>query len=248
MISANAELMIGGSKLSLKLVVPVSEVPPESLVPTLRELCNRVVDDVAETAQANGYEISCKMGCGACCRQYVPISPSEARLMATLVEEMPEPRRTEIKQRFEQAVERFKASDVVENAINYNRLPEEDQMKMAVDYFQLGIACPFLENESCSIYPDRPLICREYLVTSSPSHCANFGSDHIQRLKLPVSVAETFSTMEHVRRKGVHPCFPLILALEWTDNDPDEPKLLPGPKWVQYFFEDLSGVKIPAAE
>ncbi|HEY5241787.1 MAG TPA: YkgJ family cysteine cluster protein [Polyangiaceae bacterium] len=30
------------------------------------------------------------------------------------------------------------------------------------------VSCPFLEEESCSIHPDRPPICREYLVTSSP--------------------------------------------------------------------------------
>ena len=37
------------------------------------------------------------------------------------------------------------------------------------EYFQLGIPCPFLEEESCSIYHDRPITCREYLVTSPPA-------------------------------------------------------------------------------
>jgi Fe-S-cluster containining protein len=32
--------------------------------------------------------------------------------------------------------------------------------------------CPFLEDESCSIHPDRPLVCREYLVTSPAELCA----------------------------------------------------------------------------
>jgi hypothetical protein len=35
-----------------------------------------------------------------------------------------------------------------------------------VRYFLQGVACPFLEAESCGIHPDRPLACREYLVTS----------------------------------------------------------------------------------
>lgn len=244
-ISASAELLIGGYKLKLNLVVPTNEVPPESLMPALRELCNQVADGVVQIAQDNGEELSCKQGCGACCRQYVPVSPAEARLMVELVEEMPEPGRSIIKQRFDQAVQRFKASEVMETAMNYNRLPEAARMKMVNDYFQLAITCPFLEQESCSIYADRPLICREYLVISSPKHCATLDGEHIKRLKLPVSVAETFSNMEGARRKGVNPCIPLIMALEWTADHPDDCEHLPGPKWVQYIFEDLSGAEIP---
>ncbi len=40
-------------------------------------------------------------------------------------------------------------------------------------YFHLGIACPFLEDESCSIHADRPISCREYLVTSPAVNCAD---------------------------------------------------------------------------
>ena len=247
-ISANAELLIGSYKLKLNLVVPTDEVPPESLMPTLRELCNQVVEGVEQIVQENGDEISCRMGCAACCRQYVPISPAEARLLVELVAEMPEPRRSIIKQRFEEAVQRFKESEVLEPAMNYNRLPEAKRMKMVKDYFQLEIACPFLEDESCSIYADRPLICREYLVISSPKHCATLDEDHIKRLKLPVSVAETFSNMEGARRTGENPCIPLIMALEWTADHPDDCEYLPGPRWVQYIFEDLSGAKIPEPE
>jgi len=245
MISASTEMMIGDYKLSLKLVVPTEEILPEALVPALRELTNQVVEDVEEGAESHGYPISCKKGCGACCRQYVPISPSEARLMANMVEEMPEPRRSNIKQRFADAVQQFMTSEVVDRAMNYSGLAEDERRGMVRDYFQLGIACPFLEDESCSIHPQRPLICREYLVTSSPEHCASLDRGKIMRLKLPVSVAETFSSMEGVRRVGKDPCFPLILALEWAANDPNQPVLFPGPKWVQYFFEDLSGKKIP---
>lgn len=217
-------------------------------MPTLRELCNQVVEGVEQIAQENGHEISCRKGCAACCRQYVPISPAEARMLVELMEEMPESRRSIIKQRFEEAAHRFKQSDVMESAMNYNRLPEAERLKMAKDYFRLGIACPFLENESCSIYLDRPLICREYLVISSPKHCATLDGEHIKRLKLPVSVAETFSNMEGARRKGVNPCIPLIMAPEWTADHPEDCEYLPGPKWVQHIFEDLSGAKIPEPE
>lgn len=247
-LTANAEMVIGGYKLKLKLEVPTAEMPAESMLPALRALCNQVVDGVEETARKNGSDISCRAGCGACCRQYVPISPAEARMIAELVERMPEERKTRLKRRFSEAAERFRASAVKENAMNYNRLPTDERIAMIKDYFRLGIACPFLEDESCSIYADRPLICREYLVISSPEHCATLDEGGIRRLQLPVSVAQTFSEMEGVRRAGVHPCLPLVLALEWTADHPEEQKLLPGTRWVQYFFEDLSGADIPDAD
>jgi Fe-S-cluster containining protein len=204
-LSATTELRIGGNKLKLKLVVPANEVPPESLLPTLHELTNLIVDGVEQKVQKQGVEISCKKGCSACCRQHVPISPAEARLMHAIAENMPEPGRSEFKQRFEQAVQRLRVSGIMD-AMNYHRLSAQETGAMVKSYFDLEIPCPFLEEESCSIHPFRPLICREYLGISSPNHCAKLEEEHIKRLKLPVSVADTFSSMDGVkkRRKQIH--------------------------------------------
>jgi Fe-S-cluster containining protein len=244
-LSATTELRIGGNKLKLKLVVPANEVPPESLLPTLHELSNLIVDGVEQKVKKQGVEISCKKGCSACCRQHVPISPAEARLLTAIVENMPDPGRSEIEKRFEQAAQRLRASGIMDQAMNYHRLSEEKTAAMVKDYFELGIACPFLEDESCSVHPFRPLICREYLVISSPSHCAKLEEKYIKRLKFPVSVADTFSGMDGVRKKGENKYIPLVMALEWTEKHATDCEYRPGPKWVQEFFTDLSGAEIP---
>ncbi len=244
-ISATTELLIGGNKLKLKLVVPVDPVPSESLLPALHEFCSHIVDGVAENAQNQGASISCKEGCGACCRQHVPISPAEGRLIASVIENLPETRQAIIRKRFAKAVHRLRESGAMDKAMNYHQLSKEETIAMAKEYFELGIACPFLENESCSIHPFRPLICREYLVISSPSHCAKLEGEKIKRLQLPVSVAKTFSAMDGVHTKGENQYIPLIMALEWTEEYTDDLELRPGPKWVQNFFQDLSGSEIP---
>jgi len=244
-ISATTELRIGGNNLKLKLVVPASDVPPESLLPTLHELSNLIVDGVEQKVQRQGVEISCKKGCGACCRQHVPISPAEARLLTAVVKNMPDPGRLEIEKRFAQAAQQLRESGIMDQAMNYHRLSEKETGAMVKDYFELGIACPFLEDESCSVHPFRPLICREYLVISSPNHCAKLEEKHIKRLKLPVSVADTFSGMNGVRKKGENKYIPLVMALEWTEQHSDDCEYRPGPKWVQSFFADLSGAEIP---
>ena len=53
-------------------------------------------------------------------------------------------------------------------------------------YFSEQIACPFLEDESCSIYPVRPSICREYIVYSPPEYCVDPFTNSIERLHLSV--------------------------------------------------------------
>lgn len=245
-LTATAELRIGSQKLKLKLVVPAGEVPPEVLLPSLQQLSDRVVEGVEDKVRRNGLKISCRKGCGACCRQLVPISPAEARLLAEIVENMPEEARAVVRERFDQAVRRLQESGLQEQAVNYHRLPEPELRSMGRAYFELGIACPFLDDEACSIHPFRPLVCREYLVISSPEHCATLAEEHIRRLQFPVSIASAFAGMDGVSTPGENIYLPLIQALQWSAAHAGEVKLRPGPKWVQAFFKDLSGADIPA--
>jgi hypothetical protein len=67
-------------------------------------------------------------------------------------------------------------------------LPDSQFDELGHLYFEPAIACPFLEDESCSIHPDRPLACREYLVSSPASACAHPSPESIERVDLPLLV------------------------------------------------------------
>src|SRR5580704_8020412 len=69
----------------------------EALLPVFQGLTNEVARRGAAKAVADGEKISCRAGCGACCRQAVPVAEAEARMLAALVAAMPEPRRSEIR-------------------------------------------------------------------------------------------------------------------------------------------------------
>ncbi len=58
--------------------------------------------------------------------------------------------------------------------------------KLAIDYLYERIPCPFLEEERCSIYSIRPLICREYMVTSPPEHCFDPATLKAVPVRLPL--------------------------------------------------------------
>jgi Fe-S-cluster containining protein len=174
----------------------------------------------------------------------VPISEVEARRLGELVEEMPEPRRTEIRARFAEARRRLDEAGLLENLLHPEQLKEGEGRPLGLKYFFQGIACPFLEEESCSIYHDRPIACREYLVTSPAENCARPSAETVQCVKLPLKVSNALTHLDRVAPGARFIRWvPLILAPEWAATHPEEPLLRSGPEWLRDFFEHLTGKK-----
>ena len=190
--------------------MPEGPVAVEDVLPVLQGLSSLFVERATTQAAAEGRAVSCRAGCGACCRQLVPVAAAEARALARLVEAMPEPRRSEVRRRFDQGLETLNALGVLD------RLDQDPASRQAVglDYFSAGVACPFLEDEACSIHPDRPLSCREYLVTSPPALCAEPSPD-VQILKLEAH--PSLALLQADLRDG---WVPLMLALVQDAQSP----------------------------
>jgi Fe-S-cluster containining protein len=147
----------------------------DELLPIAHELI------AADTAMiAADHELSCRAGCGACCRQAVPVTPAEVRHIRDHLEALP----TEERHLFETRIAE------VREELNVARAGT--QVVDMVGYFRLGVACPFLVDESCGIHAARPLACREYVVTSDPVHCQALGSEQIVRLSARRDVVAGF--------------------------------------------------------
>src|SRR5262249_10360984 len=106
-VTGEIVLSIGGEPVKMSMTVPAVPVKPHRMLPVFQKMTNAFVEISAVAAGAGGQTISCRAGCGACCRQPVPIAEIEIYHLAEVVEAMPEPRRTEIKERFRKAVEYF---------------------------------------------------------------------------------------------------------------------------------------------
>jgi len=178
-------LVLADKPVTLELIVPTHPVGFESILPILQDLTDFIVERSVRAAEAEGRTISCHAGCGACCRQLVPISQTEARALAALVDTMPEPRRIELHRRFDDALHSLHAAGVVAEIDTAREDTVDKLAKLGIRYFQQGVACPFLEEESCSIHPDRPLSCRQYLVTSPAPNCASPSPKTIELVSLP---------------------------------------------------------------
>jgi Fe-S-cluster containining protein len=202
-------LVVGGEQLPLELRVPGGPVTVETLLPILRGLSSLFADRAAARAEAAGRPISCRAGCAACCRHMVPLAPSEAYALARLVDALPEPRRTEIRRRFDAAIEQ--AGDVIDRQPTDTA---EERLALGHAYLDLGLACPFLEDEACSIYADRPMACREYMVSSPAENCRDPRQLETEQLALD---AYAMPALVEFEASG---WVPLIQALRYRDENP----------------------------
>ena len=215
MRTATVELKVARSSLRFKLTVPDDATRKLELLPLFRSLADTIVDAAVDDAKASGCTISCKKGCGACCRQVVPISDVEAESIRRLVDELPEPRRSAIVERFERARQSLADAGLLETLRAAQRVPAGDAEALGIAYFTLGIPCPFLEDESCSIHPERPLACREYLVTTPAANCARPTPETIHCVRVPARVSRAIRRIGGDVPRDQEPWIPLVLALEW---------------------------------
>lgn len=207
-------LEVGGERIPVEMTVPAGPVAVEDLLPIVHGLSSLFATRATARAEAEGREISCRAGCGACCRQLVPVAPAEARALARLVETMPEPRREGVRRRFDAALDILEPLGLMER-LDQNR---DDRQAIARAYFAADVACPFLEDEACSIHADRPLSCREYLVTSPPDLCATL-SPGIEKVTL--EARPSLALLNADLRDG---WLPLVLSLVQDAQAPPSPR------------------------
>jgi Fe-S-cluster containining protein len=111
--TASLDLSVAGKRLKIEVSVPEAPVRAHQLLPLFRSLADSFVGLAVDSAEAAGAKISCRKGCGACCRQLVPISETEARQLTEMVAGMPEPRRSEILSRFQSARRRLEETGLL---------------------------------------------------------------------------------------------------------------------------------------
>lgn len=184
-----ARLRIGDESVLLQGRAQTGSMRLVDFLPVLQSFDNAITDAAARAAERMGKQISCSAGCGACCRQMVPLGDDEAARLLELVEQMPEERREEVRERFRDAVRRLSEAGLL------------DCVR--------------------SVHPDRPLRCREYLVTSPAENCRDPGRGRIEMVPIPRSVS---SLLFRFLGEGERPRWtPMILMLEWAEQHSGEP-------------------------
>jgi Fe-S-cluster containining protein len=210
------QVPVGGGFLNAAANLPTGRTTLTQLLPVIQNIENAILARVGEEANEAGTPISCRAGCGACCRQMVPVSFFEAEALAEWFETLPEQRRLELEGRFHRALLALRDAGVIEKLVGDEwTLDKETATQMAVDYFHAGVPCPFLEDESCSIHPIRPLSCREYLVTSPPALCKDPSVNQVAGIQLPVKLSRVLFAFGQKMAQERRGWVPLIFLMAW---------------------------------
>lgn len=249
-VTANITLGCADWRIETRVTVPTGPIQPVELLPVIQSFADGVARSVAEATEQTGTKISCKKGCGACCRQVVPLSELEVLQLRELVCAMPEPRQARLRRRFEEARKKLDEAGLWE-VLRHPTTPNDqaDQTEtatthvdtaFALEYFRQGIPCPFLEEESCSIYEDRPVACRQYLVTSPAENCADPSPETVKSVPLPLRPLNALLRFTAARCGTPVRWLPLIVALEWDGTPACAQAPRPGPALVEEFFSQVA--------
>jgi Fe-S-cluster containining protein len=185
------------------------------LVPTACQLTDALVERAARVEQEAGRSVSCRAGCGACCRHMVPVSPPEAFHLLDVVESFaPERRQAALKQ-FDQIGSVLDKRKMIDELLD-PEVVNEPALPVARQYFALGLPCPFLVDESCSIHPYRPVACRDYNVTSPAAWCAQPYEHEVAKVPMPLPLSVPLARLTGALT-GAKPCLiPLALVPRWA--------------------------------
>lgn len=212
--SVQVHIEMLGELRHFELPMAVGPARLEDLLPAARLL----IREAAEVAlQTEGQSPSCRAGCGACCRQLVTLTLAEAGRIAEVIGDMDLPRRELILSRIASALAKLESAGLLgprgDRRWRVGGQEEDPDDALARQYFRLNIPCPFLEEESCSIHPERPLVCREYLVTSDPVHCTTQAPGAVKLvpyLSVTRAVGHAARKLTEASTDGI----PLLLVIE----------------------------------
>jgi hypothetical protein len=112
-----------------------------------------------------------------------------------------------------------------------------------VRYFRLGLDCPFLERDLCSIHDRRPVTCRDYAVTTPAAACSDvFDGAAVRKVPMPEPLTTALARVA-ARMTGRPPALvPLPLAPRWAaEHDDIARQTWPGMDLVAALFGELGG-------
>jgi Fe-S-cluster containining protein len=241
LIPTTISLEFGETSFQSEAELPFYPVELAAMLPAFRRIADQLVDVAIEKAAGENKAISCKKGCGACCRMAVPVSEPEAYRLREVVDAMPEPQKSIVQERFALGMDVFRRAGLLTNMFQRVSGEEEEQSAMAkLDaYYATGVACPFLEEESCSIYEERPLICREFLVHSPAENCANIDGAGVERLPTLARPGDALILIASNPNEKRVASMPMIQILEWTSEHPNLAEANTGPEWMSLFVQTL---------
>ncbi|MFO0699722.1 MAG: YkgJ family cysteine cluster protein [Nitrospira sp.] len=215
-------LNTSAGQITTAVDVPTGFVPITAIVPFMRRLGEEAQALEVTRLAEQGKVPSCQKGCAACCRMLVPLSAPEAFAVRDWVRSRSAEQQGRIITRFAEAKVRLLAHGIWQQLSELCEVSAHSSDEALDDvnrrYYALRMACPFLEEEMCSIYDERPAACRELLVTSPADRCADLIANPVETIPTPMRMSTVLGLLWQDVASTSTRLIPLPLALDWAET------------------------------
>ncbi len=199
------------SSFSCTVSPPDGAVSFVDILPEVYLISDKFLESQLENLNKAGIVPKCAKGCCTCCRQLITVSVHEAILLEHIVNMLDAAEKNRIKLAFDRILEEIEEKNFLKDLLDFHINNFQDKASVTSiqkKYWDLQLSCPFLNENSCSIYAYRPLVCRQYLVASDPVHChGSFKDDHlVKKIQLTndfASAAASFDGVEAIQTRGI---------------------------------------------
>jgi len=237
------ELDVAGKTANFLINVAAKQATLADIVPVARMISTKLALFVLDKLGKDGESVPCRKGCSACCNYLIPLSVPEVFCLRREMLAMP-PTRTGVILKSCLAA----SKDILEKKFNINKLTKNGQFqkeRLSRWYAGLKMSCPFLSDGLCALYEQRPIACREHIVTSLPSSCEIKKTNDPEVVCMPISVLDVLgqfaADLEQIAIQAVM----LPLALPWAQNNLERShRSWPAVTMVKRFVEILEDTAV----
>ena len=193
----------------------------KDLIPSARQICEATIKAISETYHQAGQPIACETcKTATCCRYLIGLSIPEAiYLVDTLMQQMS----LESDACIAQCRQRATFLDQAIKSLNDSTPPLQQNIqhlsrKLQIWHAKNNLKCPFLKQKRCTIYQERPLVCRQWLITPNHEFCLATGVPAKCHIPLPVNLTDVLvETTRHFF--GLSEIILLPTIFDWYDRN-----------------------------
>ncbi len=235
------ELDIGGKKIPFHIDVTAKNATLADIVPLARKISIKLAVAFSADLREKGHIVPCFKGCCACCSSLIPLSVPEAFRLREELLAMPSDTSNQIMrsciETAEKILDKAKRNAQLER-FSKNGKPRISQINKW--YGELKLPCPLLSKSLCTLYEQRPLACREHIVTGSSASCQIKSKCRPNVAIMPVSVLESLGQLACELEQTEVEAIMLPLSFAWAqDNIERARRTWPAAEMVKRFAEIL---------
>ena len=195
----NLDLDILDEHLHFRIGVGDERVALADIVPLAHRISARIADVVIARDRRQRSDIACRKGCSYCCQSHlVPLAVPEAFRLTEYIYSRPRDLRDSMLRMCLLAARDILNEEPPEFIVPRAETDLNDSSSFLSDlskwYVGLGVSCPFLSENICTIYENRPSACRDHFVHGGGTSCADTDVV-IEPVKMPVPMVEVLGQL-----------------------------------------------------